>query len=134
MQTDEIIAIESAALDRWGNGDPSGFLEIYAPEVTYFDSGTERRIDGLDAMSEYYRPITGQINIREYEMISPTVQRHGDTAVLSYNLRSEAAQPDGSELTIRWNSTSVYARVGSAWRMIHSHWSLTNAPAARGIV
>jgi ketosteroid isomerase-like protein len=67
-------------------------------------------------------------------MIAPKVQHHGDAAVLSYNLRSEAVQPGGSEITIRWNSTSVYARVGGAWKMIHSHWSLTNAPATMGIV
>lgn len=36
-QADEVIALERAALDRWGKGDPKGFLEIYAPEVTYFD-------------------------------------------------------------------------------------------------
>lgn len=102
--------------------------------MTYFDAGTERRLDGLDAMTEYYRPFIGQIKIRECEMITPSVQHHGEVAVLSYNLRSEAVQPDGSELTIRWNSTSVYARIGGAWKMIHSHWSLTNAPAARGIV
>ena len=35
----EIIGRERAALDRWGRGDPSGFLEICAPDVVYFESG-----------------------------------------------------------------------------------------------
>ena len=35
--TAKIIAMEKAALDRWGQGDPSGFLEICAPDVVYFD-------------------------------------------------------------------------------------------------
>jgi hypothetical protein len=30
---DEIIAMEKAALARWGNGDPSGFQEISSLEV-----------------------------------------------------------------------------------------------------
>ena len=47
--TTDIIALESAALERWGNGDPSGFLEICAPDVVYFDPYQEKRIDGLDA-------------------------------------------------------------------------------------
>jgi len=34
---DTIIATERAALDRWGKGDPSCFLEICAPDVVYFD-------------------------------------------------------------------------------------------------
>jgi hypothetical protein len=29
-----IIAMERAALDRWGVGDPHGYLEIMAPEVS----------------------------------------------------------------------------------------------------
>ena len=44
--TAEIIALERAALDRWGAGDPSGYLEISAPDVTYFDPFLERRLDG----------------------------------------------------------------------------------------
>lgn len=131
--TDDIIALERAALDRWGAGDPQGFLDTYAPEVTYFDIGTEHRVDGHAAMTEYYRPLIGKIKIPRYEMIDPKVQRHGDVAVLTYNLRSEALQPDGKEVTVRWNSTSVYARIGARWQMIHSHWSLTAAPCLRGI-
>jgi ketosteroid isomerase-like protein len=130
---DTIIALERTALDRWGAGDPQGFLDTYAPEVTYFDIGVGHRIDGHAAMSEYYRPLTGKIKIPRYEMIDPKVQRHGGVAVLTYNLRSEALQPDGKQVTVRWNSTSVYARIAGRWQMIHSHWSLTAAPCLRGI-
>jgi len=133
-QADEIIALERGALDRWGNGDPRGFLEIYAPEVTYFDVGVERRVDGLAAMTEYYRPIAGKVKVTRYEMIAPRVQRHGDVAVLTYNLRSEGVRPDGTPVTVRWNSTSVYARIGRAWKVVHSHWSLTALPCARGTI
>ena len=131
---DEVIALERAALDRWGKGDPAGFLETYAPEVTYFDPSTERRIDGRAAITAYYQPIAGKIKIPRYEMIGAKVQRHGDVAVLTYNLRSEGVQPDGKPVTVRWNSSSVYARVGGRWKVIHSHWSLTAPPCLRGIV
>ena len=131
---DDVIALERGALDRWGRGDPSGFLEIYAPAITYFDVATERRLDGHAAMTDYIAPLRGRINIPRYEMIGPRVQRHGNVAVLSYNLRSEAVQPDGRQVTVRWNSTSVYARTGGRWKMIHSHWSLTAPPCLRGIV
>ena len=131
---DEVIALERAALDRWGRGDPAGFLETYAPEITYFDVATERRLDTLPALTEYYRPLAGRINLPHYEMIGPRVQRHGNVAVLTYNLVSEAVQPDGRQVTVRWNSTSVYARFRRQWRVIHSHWSLTAPPCLRGIV
>jgi hypothetical protein len=49
---DIIIALERAALERWGQGDPSGFLEICAPDVVYFDPHLEMRLDGREALSE----------------------------------------------------------------------------------
>ena len=132
-QADEVIALERAALDRWGKGDPGGFLETYAPEITYFDPATERRVDGRDAMADYLRPITGKVKVARYEILGPKVQRHGDVAVLTYNLRSEAVQPDGKHITVQWNSTSVYVRMGRDWKTIHSHWSLTAPRVAKRV-
>jgi uncharacterized protein (TIGR02246 family) len=123
---DDVIAAERAALDRWGRGDPQGFLETYAPEITYFDPGQEKRVDGLEAMKQYIAPLAGKIKVDRYEILNPKVQSHGDVAVLTYNLVNYARQPDGSEKpTSRWNSTSVYRRMDGRWRMIHSHWSFT---------
>jgi hypothetical protein len=34
FEADAIIAMERAALDRWGKGDPQGYVEIMAPDVT----------------------------------------------------------------------------------------------------
>jgi len=133
VEQETVVALERAALDRWGKGDPKGFLEIYAPEITYFDAGVERRVDGHSAMTEYLLPFTGKIKVARYEMIGTKVQRHGDVAVLTYNLRSEAVKPDGKTVTVRWNSSSVYARTGNAWKVVHSHWSLTALPCAAGI-
>lgn len=128
----EIVRIERAALDRWGRGDPDGFLETYAPDITYFDVGTERRIDGHAAMTEHYRPYKGKIRIAGYEMIDPKVQQHGDAAILTYNLLSDLVRPDNTHVQVRWNSTAVYARADGQWRMVHSHWSLTAPPSLRG--
>ena len=122
--SDEIIALERGALDRWGRGDPRGYLEIMAPEVTYFDPGQDKRVDGLQAMSDLLLPFTGKIRVDRYDMIDPAVQRHGDAAVLTFNLVSYQRGTDGSEHPIvRWNSTETYARVEGQWRIVHSHWS-----------
>jgi ketosteroid isomerase-like protein len=119
-----VIALERGALERWGQGDPQGYLEIYAPELTYFDPVQEKRIDGLDAMKAMYAPYAGTIKVDRFDMIDPAVQHHGDVAVLTFNLLSHRTQPDGSEAVIaRWNSTEVYRRMNGTWRIIHSHWS-----------
>lgn len=123
--TSELVLLERACLDRWGEGDPGGFLEAYSPDITYFDPSVERRVDGIDAMRRHYAPITGKVRVTSYEMQGARAQRHGDAAVLSYNLMSHAITEDGRPVTVRWNSTTVYARVGGAWRVVHSHWSYT---------
>lgn len=46
--TEELVALETAALTRWCAGDPSGYLEISAPEVTYFEPFLPRRSTGGD--------------------------------------------------------------------------------------
>ena len=124
FKPEAVIGIERAALDRWGKGDPQGYLETYAPEVTYFDPFIEKRVDGLDAMRKYLEPITGKVKVDHYDMLDPKVQRHGDVAALSYNLVSYAKKPDGTVSAVaRWNSTKVYVRVGGQWKIFHDHWS-----------
>src|SRR5437773_4926564 len=58
-----------------------------------------------------------------YEMVEPKVQQRGDVAVLTFNLVSHARRPTGDTITVRWNSTEVYARSRGKWSIIHSHWS-----------
>ena len=122
----DVIATERGALERWAKGDPGGFLGIYAPEVTYFAPSEERRVDGLPAMTALLTPIRGKISIDRFEMLNSKVQRHGDVAVLTYQVVNYRRQPDGSErVTTRWNSTAVFQRIAGSWRTIHSHFSYT---------
>lgn len=125
---EEVLALERAALDRWGKGDPDGPLEITAPEVTYFDPFVERRVDGLAALSGLYEPIRGKIHIERDEIVEPRVQVAGDAAVLTFRFISE-----GSEGVMRWNCTEVYQRFGAEWKIIHSHWSFTNAGLPKAV-
>jgi ketosteroid isomerase-like protein len=118
--TTEIIAIERAALDRWGRGDPQGYLETYADEVTYFDPVAATRIDGLDAMKAYYAPFAGLIRVARYDMISRLVQHFGPIAVLSFQLISYG---DNDIVLARWNSTAVYRLTDAVWKTVHTHWS-----------
>jgi ketosteroid isomerase-like protein len=122
----DVIATERAALDRWIKGDPDGFLTTYAPEITYFSPAEERRVDGLKAMTALLAPVRGKIRIDRYEMLNPRVQRHGDVAVLTYQVVNYEKQQDGTERpTTRWNSTAVFRRLDGKWRTVHSHFSYT---------
>jgi len=122
----EVVALERAALERWGKGDPSGFLEICAPDVVYFDPGLERRIDGLDALTRYYEGLRGTVSFERFELINPLVQVVGAAAVLTFNYASYGRGGAPS----RWNCTEVFRRTDDAWRIIQTHWSYTIAKRA----
>ena len=130
---DTIIAMEKAALDRWGKGDPQGYLDIMDTDLTYFDPFQEKRLDGLNAMKEFIKPFWGKIKVDRFEMLNPKVQRDGDMALLTFNLLSYVKQPDGTEKVVaRWNSSELYRRIKGEWKIIHSHWSYIKPAAAVG--
>jgi hypothetical protein len=121
-----IAALERAALDRWGKGDPWGFTEISADEVTYFDTGTEQRVDGLEELKGLYAPREGKIKIERYDILNPRVQVHGNTAVLTFNLIDHVRTTAGLTEEVSWNATEVYCMIDRKWKIIHTHWSYTN--------
>jgi ketosteroid isomerase-like protein len=123
----EVMALESAAMERWRKGDPWGFAEISAPEVTYFDTGTPKRLDGIEALQAEYSKRVGKINYDVMEFIDPGVQVHGDAAVLFYRFFSTYLNPDGSIVRrIPWNCTEVFSKINGKWKIVHTHWSYIN--------
>ena len=122
METHPIVRLEQAALQRWCAGDPSGFLELSAPDVAYFDPFLSERLDGLDKLTSYYESIRGKVFAPKYEMVEPRVQEIGDAAILTFRFNSYS----GSEGTqMRWNCTEVYRRTEGTWRIVQTHWSFT---------
>jgi hypothetical protein len=121
----ELLQLEEAALARWCRGDPSGFLELSAPDVVYFDPFLQARLDGLGALTAYYEGLRGKISARRFELVRPLVQVVDRAAVLTFQLVSEG--PLGE--VHRWNCTEVYRRDPGGWRIVQTHWAFT-APAA----
>jgi ketosteroid isomerase-like protein len=121
----EVMALESAAMQRWRKGDPWGFTEISSPEVTYFDIGTPQRINGLQALKAVYAALEGQIHYDVMEFIDPRVQICGDMAVLFYRFFSTTLNADGSiSSRTPWNCSEVFLRNKGEWKIAHTHWSL----------
>jgi ketosteroid isomerase-like protein len=121
----ELMPLESAAMERWRKGDPWGFVDLYAPGITYMDSGTPARINGLDAMKAEYKLREGKIHYDVQEFIDPIVQVLDDTAVLTYRFFATTLNLDGSiQKRMPWNCTEVYVKSNGLWRIVHNHWSL----------
>jgi uncharacterized protein (TIGR02246 family) len=121
------MTLEQAAMQRWRKGDPGGYLDLYAPDVTYFDPGTSQRVDGREAMRSIYKQLEGQINYEVMDFVDPQVLISGDLAVLFYRFLSTRLNPDGSVRSrTPWNCTEVYQRLQGRWNIVHNHWSLIN--------
>jgi ketosteroid isomerase-like protein len=117
-----LVNIERAALTRWGNGDPNGYIQLASDDISYFDPGLEKRLDGKAAYKELLTPLVGKIHIELFEMQNLRVQMGGDIGIVSYNL----VDFDKSDsVTVRWNSTEVYRLEEGEWKLFHSHWSFT---------
>jgi len=117
----ELLTLERGALERWCHGDPSGFLEISAPDVVYFDPFVHCRVDGRKALSAYYDTVRGKIFAERFEILNPLVQRLGDMAALTFNFVSY-----GINLAeLRWNCTEIYRREADNWQIVQTHWSFT---------
>lgn len=116
-----IIELERGALLRWIQGDPTGFLELSAPDVVYFDPFLEKRINGLEELTRLYLPLKGLVNADQFEMLDPVVQATNKMAVLSFNFSSKAG-----EKVHRWNCTEVYRfEADGTWKICQTHWSVT---------
>src|SRR6185503_126398 len=100
----EVIALERAALDRWGAGDPAGYAEIFDDGMTYFDPFQERRLDDHEPR-ELMRSVTGQIRVDRYDMQGARVQCFGDVALLSFNLVSYRSDGGQERAISSWNAT-----------------------------
>ena len=126
---DKVLTLERAALDRWGKGDPGGYLELCAPDVTYFDPFVAKRVDGFDAIEQYYAPVTGKISVDRFEFVNPHVKVSGEIAVLTFNLVDHIRGADGVEsIGTRWNVTEVYQHSAGEWKIVHAHFSYTERP------
>lgn len=120
----ELMTLEKAAMELWRKGDPWGFTEISAPEVTYFDTGTPQRINGLQALKAEYAQREGKIFYDVMDFVDPHVRVYGDLAVLFYRDLTTWLNPDGSvSHRTPWNCSEVYRRIEGQWRIIHTHWS-----------
>ena len=124
--SETVIAMERKAMDAWGIGNPDEFLSISDPEITFFHSAvTERRIEGLPALKEFYGTYRGRPLFDSYDLRDPKVQVYRETAILTYRLVTR----NGS-LVREWDATEIYQRKEAGWRIVHSHFSAAKEPAA----
>jgi len=121
-----ILAKERQALDRWAAGDPVGFSEGFADDVTYFDDiGGQTRIDGLEELRNYLKSLEGIVTPHSYEVVDPAVQVYGDVAISTLRYHPSIDGEPGPP----WKATNVYRLTDGDWHLVHANWSLVKEQA-----
>ena len=117
-----ILAQERDALERWSAGDPEGYVQSAAADMTYVDFiGAHLRLDGIQAVRDYLAGLKGAFPAHTYEIVDPRVQVYGDVGILTQHyyptsLEGEAMGPS--------KATCVYRWIDGTWKMVHAHWSV----------
>jgi ketosteroid isomerase-like protein len=121
---ENLMKVETAAMNRWRKGDPWGFFDLCALNFTYFDPNTPHRIDGLQNIRAEVEKTAGNIKFDIMDFVEPQLRVQGEIAVLSYRMLATQISPEGSVLSkIPLNCSEVYLNRGGSWLLLHNHWS-----------
>ncbi len=117
---EHIIGLEKAALDKWFNGDTSGYERLWSKRsFSYFDSVGAERVDDHATIARFLETIEGKLFADSYDFRNPRVQFGRDMAVLTYQLFAKTTFID-----MKYNCIEVYQREeNDEWHVIHSTWS-----------
>lgn len=118
--TNEIIALEKGALNKWFKGDTSGYLNIWSKNnFSYFDGAVKKRIDSYeDIKNIVLKNVEGKLFADDYKFEYPRVQSVENMATLTYQLHA-----DTSLIDMHYNCIEVYKKEENAWKVVHSTWS-----------
>ncbi len=119
--TEIIISKELEALTRWSHGDPYGYIDIAADDITYYAEGCDTLITGIKDFTSVNAALEGKISIPHLELKNPKVEMYGNVGIFTFVLHNFN---DERELTSRWKTTEVYEKIDNDWKLVHSHWSL----------
>ena len=121
---EQIIAREKASVEAWQRKDKAFFADFMTDDATFFSwmnpyLETEPKVNFLPKFEQYAE----MVKFHDIGMYNPRVQVYGDTAVLTYN-SSISASFGGQPMNYTAKVTSVYAKQGNTWRVVHTHESM----------
>jgi ketosteroid isomerase-like protein len=119
-----IIAREKASFEAWQRKDKAFFADFMTDDATFFSwmnpyLETEPKVNFLPKFEQYAE----MVKFHDIGMYNPRVQVYGDAAVLTYN-SSISASFGGQPMNYTAKVTSVYAKQGNTWRVVHTHESM----------
>ena len=121
--------LRTALVPYFDESDPSGYVAMYADDVTYFDPWGGGKLVG-EAARKHLMGLAGSIPPLGYEIVEPSADVFGETAVLTLNLR--LIDPASGTQVAVWNTTQVHDLADEDWPLVHAHWSYAVPPPEEG--
>lgn len=117
---EHLIGLEKSALDKFFNGDMSGYRALWSKQsFTYFDAVVTQRIEDFASMEGFLDRLEGNLHAEYFRFVSPRVQFGQDMAILTYQLFARTNFND-----IEYNCIEVFQQETSGeWHVVHSTWS-----------
>jgi ketosteroid isomerase-like protein len=120
----QIIAREKAAFDAWQKKDKAFWADYLAEDATaFFSQSPYLESDPKTNFLPKFEQYTEMMKTLDFQMYNPRVQAYGDTAILTYNA-SSTVNFAGRTMSYTSKVTSVYAKQGNTWRVVHTHESM----------
>ena len=106
--------------DRWSNGDPMGFLDNAAQDITWMDDlMAPKPIVGYEALKAYLESFKGQIPPHEKRLFNFLFQYYEDVVIVTYHYQGTF---EGDTLP-PWKVTSVFRYAENDWLSVHENWT-----------
>lgn len=120
-RADYIIGLELSALEKWFNGDVSGYARLWSKRsFTYFDAVETKRMEQFEDMLPLLKRVEGNLKAESFEVRDPRVQFGQDMAVLTFQLFAKTNLID-----VDYNCIEVFQKEDDGeWYVIHSTWSI----------
>ncbi|WP_342659751.1 hypothetical protein Rruber_03719 [Rhodococcus ruber] len=125
-EVQKLIEFEQAIQWQWSTGDPTGYMEVLAEDVTYFDPVAEYLVVGRDALIKHWERISGEVGITRQEYLNEVAHPNeaGDEVVLAYNFNTYQKDENGEEkLFLSWNISIVFRKINGEWKIVHGNWA-----------
>lgn len=117
-----ILALEEDQVEAFNKGDIDKILSYYDSDIIGFSSTKHDRFIGLEDLRktfEYYLQKTSKL---EYSMSDPSVQVHGDIAILSFYWLVVMVFGK-TRREVQGRGSHVYMKKNDEWKIVHEHFS-----------
>jgi ketosteroid isomerase-like protein len=115
----EILRLEREQAQAFNGGDIKRALAIFDRSFVGFSSTQHKRIRGLGALERTFHYYLRRAPRPTYRIAEPQVVVAGPVAIATFYWTVGL----GKGRAVRGRGTHVFARRGSAWRVVHEHFS-----------